>query len=212
MKHMKLTKLAAVLISSSLALAMPATVSAEGIPTVDWVLVQKATQQISNQIQQIAQLKAQIDALRSQNNWRDVARETLKASLPDEWRSVYQSFEQAARSSDLLTSKGYNANADRDRLVKHLDLLLRGAKDSQRGLKAIETLYNKLNETQDIKSAQDLQNRIALEQAKIQQRQTELDTMERMMNLQERIQIQKQNAYLDCKRENIIRRTNKPCN
>ena len=69
MKHMKLTKLAAVLISSSLALAMPTTVSAEGIPTVDWVSVQKATQQISNQIQQIAQLKAQMDALRSQNNW-----------------------------------------------------------------------------------------------------------------------------------------------
>ena len=198
----------AVLVSSSL-LANP--VIAKGIPTIDLAGLAKAKEQIDNQLKQIAQLKAQLDALRSKNNWGHVARDAADTNLPDEWKSLYNSVDKASKNKDLLSSKGYNANADSEQLVQHLKILNRAAEDAQRGVKRIDELFNQLNKTQDIKSSQDLQNRIAAEPAKIQQNQTALDNMERMMRLQEKIQSRKRAAYLNCRRDNVVNRTNKSC-
>ena len=70
---------------------------------------------------------------------------------------------------------------------------------------------DKVNTTQDAKAAADLQNRIALENAYIQQNQTRMDMMERFMALDEKVQFKKRQERDDCLRLNRINNTNKSC-
>lgn len=113
--------------------------------------------------------------------------------------------------NDLLSSKGYNQNADNDRLIKHFDLTLKAIKDSELRFENIKALMDRVNTTQDAKASADLQNRIALENAYIQQNQTRLDMMERFMALDEKVQFKKRQAYDNCLRDNRINNTNKSC-
>ena len=54
-------------------------------------------------------------------------------------------------------------------------------------MKDIRALIDQVDRTQDVKAAADLQNRIAGEQAKIQQNQVNLDTMARLYEMQKEI-------------------------
>lgn len=113
--------------------------------------------------------------------------------------------------NNLLSSKGYNQNADNERLIKHFDLTLKAIKDSELRFQNIKALMDRVNTTQDAKAAADLQNRIALENAYIQQNQTQLDMMERFMALDEKVQVKKRAARNSCIRQNRINNTNTAC-
>lgn len=170
-------------------------------------------QQIQNQIKQITELKNQVKALSGNRNLGNILKTEALEQLPDEWKSVYGAAMQAkgGNFNDLLGSKGYNQNADNDRLVKHFDLTLKAIKDSELRFENIKALMNKVNTTQDAKAAADLQNRIALENAYIQQNQTRLDMIERFMALDEKVQFKKRQEYDSCLRQNRINNTNKSC-
>lgn len=66
-------------------------------------------------------------------------------------------------------------------------MTLKSIKDSQLRMKNISALLDQVDKTQDAKAAADLQNRIAGEQAKIQQNQINLDTMARLYEMQKEI-------------------------
>lgn len=214
----KANKLVVALVAASLACSN-VPVMAGGIPTADVGTISatidngiKLKEQIDNQVAQIEQLANQVKALTSKGNWGNVARDIAQEALPDEWKNLYKNVGDLAKSKDLLTSKGYNPNADSERLTKHLETLVRSAKDSEKSFKTIKTLMDKVNQTADIKAAQDLQNRIALENMKLQQRQIDLATLKQMMEVQRDIQDKKLRARQECVAQNLINKTDKSCN
>ena len=214
----KANKLVVALVAASLACSS-VPVMAGGIPTADVGNIgatiengMKLKEQIDNQVAQIEQLASQVKALTSKGNWGNVARDIAQEALPDEWKNLYKNVGDLAKSKDLLTSKGYYPNADSERLTKHLETLVRSPKDSEKSFKTIKTLMDKVNQTADIKAAQDLQNRIALENMKLQQRQIDLATLKQMMEVQRDIQDKKLRARQECVAQNLINKTDKSCN
>ncbi|OSI07404.1 P-type DNA transfer protein VirB5 [Neisseria animaloris] len=170
-------------------------------------------QQIQNQVKQIAEIKNQLKAITGNRNLGNILKTEAFERLPDEWKSVYSQAMKAKNGNfeDLLSSKGYDKNADDNRLVKHYDLTLKAIKDSELRFKNIKALMNQVNTTQDAKAAADLMNRIQLENAYIQQNQTQLDMLERFMALEEKVQFKKRQAVDNCIRDNRINNTNKSC-
>ena len=67
-------------------------------------------------------------------------------------------------------------------------------------MKNISALIDQVDKTQDAKAAADLQNRIAGEQAKIQQNQINLDTMARLYEMQKEIDERNFAQYNKCAR------------
>lgn len=211
---------ATVLVSAGLMFGSSTAAVAGGIPVFDGAAVAQAIQQgiqmgqqIENQVKQITELKSQIKAITGNRNLGNILKTEAMEQLPDEWRSVYSEAMKAKGGNfkDLLSSKGYDKNADNDRLVKHYDLTLKAIKDSELRFKNIKALMNQVNATQDAKAAADLMNRIQLENAYIQQNQTQLDMVERFMALEEKVQFKKRQAVDSCIRQNRINNTNKSC-
>ncbi|UOO84364.1 type IV secretion system protein [Neisseria dumasiana] len=210
----------AVLVSAGLMAATIPTASASGILVFDGANLAQAAQQviqlkeqIDNQVKQITELKNQVKAITGNRNLGNILKTEALEQLPDEWKSVYSQAMKAKNGNfkDLLSSKGYDKNADNDRLVKHYDLTLKAIKDSELRFKNIKALMNQVNTTQDAKAAADLMNRIQLENAYIQQNQTQLDMLERFMALDEKVQFKKRQAVDNCIRDNYINNTNKSC-
>lgn len=219
MKLYKVKK-TAVALAFGLMVATSAPTIAGGIPVYDGTAVAKAVeqvvkmgQQIDNQIKQITELKNQVKALTGNRNLGNILKTEALEQLPDEWKSVYDAAMQTkgGNFNNLLSSKGYNQNADNERLIKHFDLTLKAIKDSELRFKNIKALMDRVNTTQDAKAAADLENRIALENAYIQQNQTQLDMMDRFMALDEKVQVKKRAARNSCIRQNRINNTNTAC-
>ena len=203
-----------------LMIATSAPTMAGGIPVIDPAQLAQSIQQgiqlgqqIQNQIKQITELKNQVKALTGNRNLGNILKTDALEQLPDEWKSVYDAAMQTkgGNFNNLLSSKGYNQNADNERLIKHFDLTLKAIKDSELRFQNIKALMDRVNTTQDAKAAADLQNRISLEKAYIQQNQTRLDMMERYMALDEKVQVKKRAARNSCIRQNRINNTNTAC-
>lgn len=201
-------------------LSLPAVSPASGIPVFDGAAAANALQslvqmkqQIDNQIKQITELKSQVKALTGTRNLGNILKTEAYEQLPDEWKSVYSSVETLKKGNykDMLNSKNYNEAADKERLVQQFDLTLKAIKDSEVRMQNIQRLMNQIDQTQDMKAAADLQSRIALENAKIQQNQTNLDMMARYMEIQEKVQVQKRQARNSCIRQNRINGTSNSC-
>lgn len=208
MTKQRLSKLAvAVLLSGGLAVSVPAF--AGGIPVFDGAAVAQAIQQgiqmkqqIENQIKQINELKSQVKALTGSRNIGKLLRNEAQEALPDEWKSVYEAAKKQGGSGgkDLLSGKAYDAKNSDERLIKQFDMTLKSIKDSQLRMKNISALLDQVDKTQDAKAAADLQNRIAGEQAKIQQNQINLDTMARLYEMQKEIDERNFAQYNKCAR------------
>lgn len=205
---------------SCLMLATPAISSASGIPVFDGAAAANALQsliqmkqQIENQIKQITELKSQVKALTGTRNLGNILKTEAYEQLPDEWKSVYNSASTLKNGNykDLLSAKNYNPSADSERLVQQFDLTLKAIKDSEVRMDNIKRLMDQVNQTQDMKAAADLQSRIALENAKIQQNQTNLDMMARFMDIQEKVQVQQRQNRDSCLRQNRINGTSHSC-
>ena len=219
MKLYKVKK-TAVALAFGLMVATSAPTMASGIPVFDGASLSQAIQQgvqlgqqIQNQIKQITELKNQVKALTGNRNLGNILKTDALEQLPDEWKSVYDAAMQTkgGNFNNLLSSKVYNQNADNERLIKHFDLTLKAIKDSELRFQNIKALMDRVNTTQDAKAAADLQNRIALENAYIQQNQTQLDMMERFMALDEKVQVKKRAARNSCIRQNRINNSNTAC-
>ncbi|WP_373741702.1 type IV secretion system protein [Neisseria sp.] len=214
MNFKKLKKTAAaVLLAGGLTVGTVPAASAGGITVVDPTAVGKLVSQIENQVKQIEELRNQVKAVTGNRNLGNILQTEALEQLPDEWKKVYESAKgfKDGNYKDLLSSKGYNPNADNERLTKQFDLSLRAIKDSQVRVKNIKALMNQANQTKDAKAAADLQNRIALENGIIQQNQTSLDILARHMELEEKVQMKKRAERNSCIRQNRINNTNKSC-
>lgn len=199
--------------------AAPAPSVAGGIPVFDGAqaaanaqqlaqMIQQvahAAEQIQNQIQQIQQLKAQVEALTGNRNMGNLARDIALDNIPEEWKSVYDSVKDIDFKK-LIDPKGFDAATSLKQLATNYDESLKAFTDTKKRLDRIGVLIQEIDKTKDMKAAADLQNRIAAEQALIQNNQTKLDMMARLAEQEREIQNQKRIALRHCQlRSNTIK-------
>uniref|UniRef100_UPI0026F46C88 type IV secretion system protein n=1 Tax=Snodgrassella sp. CFCC 13594 TaxID=1775559 RepID=UPI0026F46C88 len=80
----------------------------------------------------------------------------------------------------LLKGKSYTPEQAAKSLFANYDSTMKSFQDTKKRLSNIQQLMAKINTTQDVKAAADLQSRISAEQAIIQNNQTKLDMMSKM--------------------------------
>ena len=85
-------------------------------------------------------------------------------------------------------------------------------KSTKTQLDNLTGLMNQINQTQDMKAAADLQNRIAVEQAKIANNQTKLDMLDRLYAQQKDVERRKYAAREACMAKHIRDGNYSACN
>lgn len=190
MMKIKLKKtVSAVLLAAGLA-AMPLTVTASGIPVVDGAA---ATQRGQNFIKQMAEYAKQLNELEKQYKQQvkqfkamtgsrglgNILQDAVKDQVPSEWSAIYKGAKDIDYKS-VINSKTYDEKAADRIAVKNFQDMEEVFKSTQKQLDNLTGLMNQINLTQDVKAAADLQNRIAVEQAKIANNQTKLDMLDRL--------------------------------
>lgn len=189
-------------------LTLPVASHAGGIPTFDAASVAQAIQQVTqmktqieNQIQQIAQLKSQVTALTGS---RDIGKAFSGAALeqlPSEWKDLYGSVNNTDYKK-VIQGKTYTPETAMKQLVHNYESSIQAFNDTKSRLNNIQKMIQKIDSTTDIKAAQDLQNRIAAENAIIQNNQTKLDMMARMADQMKEIEHYKNSERTACHARN----------
>ncbi len=192
-------------------------VQAAGIPVFDGAGVAQAMQQvvhmkeqIDNQINQINQLKSQVKAMTGTRNLGNILQNTVKDQVPDEWNSIYNSSVTLTQKNSVSSAK-YNPSAGQDNLLKVFDLSQKTFKETKRRLENIDGLMRQIDQTQDMKAAADLQNRLAGEQAIIQNQQVKLDMMARTYALEQQLQSERGKSYAKCIAQHVRDRNFAAC-
>lgn len=203
-KPTRLAKLAAIVVSGSLILTPVAATA--GIPVTDPGSIAQAIkqgiqlkEQIDNQIKQIAELRSQVKALTGSRNMGNLLKDAVKDQVPSEWKDLYNS----ATGTDykaLLKGKDYKPEDALKMLISNYDSTLKAFQDTKKRLDNIGQLMNQIDGAQDMKAAADLQNRLAAEQAIIQNNQVKLDMMARMFEIQKEIQSAQRVSHTNCQR------------
>lgn len=177
---------------------------AGGIPVFDGASVAQAMQQvvhmkeqIDNQINQINQLKSQVKAMTGTRNLGNILKNTVKDQVPDEWNSIYQSGVTLTQKNSVSSAK-YNPNAGQENLLRTYDMTVKAFEDTKKRLDNIDGLMRQIDQAQDMKAAADLQNRLAGEQAIIQNQQVKLDMMARTYALEQQMQTERGKSYAKC--------------
>lgn len=183
-----LKKTAGVILSVSMAV-MPLTVSA-GIPVTNPAqLAQDATnfvKQMDEYKKQLTEMKKQYEqqlkqfkSMTGSRNLGNILKDAVKDQVPSEWSTIYKGAKDIDYKS-VINSKGYDAKfADRMTVQnqKEMEKVFDSMKEQ---LASLDAMMDKIDQTQDMKAAADLQNRIAVEQAKIANNQTKLDMLDRL--------------------------------
>lgn len=197
MMKIKLNKtVSAVLLAAGLA-TMPLTVTASGIPVVDGAA---AAQRAQNFIQQMAEYAKQLTELKNQyrqqvnqfkamtgsRNLGNILQDTVKDQVPSEWSAIYKGAKEIDYKS-VINSKSYDAKSADRATVQSYQEMQKVFDNMQKQLDNLTGLMNQINMTQDVKAAADLQNRIAVEQAKIANNQTKLDMLDRLYARQQEV-------------------------
>jgi type IV secretion system protein VirB5 len=208
----------ATMVSAGLLFGSVAPVSASGIPTFDGAAAANAIQsllqmktQIENQIKQLTELKSQVQAMTGSRNMGNLLKDAAKSQIPAEWSSLYDSVKNTDYKS-LLNGKSYKPETALQLLANNEAMSKKAFDELSQQLGAIDKLREEINKTQDIKAATDLQNRIATEQAKINNTQAKLDMMDRLFAQQEKIEKKKYAMRESCMARHMYDRKFEECN
>ncbi len=200
----------------SLVLATPMAALASGIPVVDVTgiaqMVTNATQQaqqaldmLNAQKETISQAKSQFDHIKSisEGNWNmgDVLNDpTLNSYLPAKsWSDIYNSTADLVglRQKYGLTSSNPILQKRFDNLLTNLNVLQKSYESSAQRQRNIEQLSRYMNSSNTPQQREDLANRLQYEQIQLANERTRLDTIQRLMDLQQQAETQKNvNDYM----------------
>ena len=189
---------------------------AQGIPTIDAAAIAKYLEQIQqmktqieNQVSQIVELKNQVTALTSQENLGNLLKDTVQDAIPAEWKEIYD-----LANVDLNKIKDFknlDPEAGLKLLVKVQAETEKAFDDIQKGQDTIQQLMAEINNSPNIKASQDLQNRLAIQNASIANVQLKLDQMDRLYQLEKEVlhqkKVNKTNCELDAWAKNLSGRT-----
>ena len=218
--HLKKT-VCSVLLAASLT-SVPFMAIASGIPVVDGAAAaqraQNFVQQMMEMGKQLAQMKQQYEqqvkqfkAMTGSRGLGNILKDTVKDQIPSEWSAIYDGAKNIDYKS-VINGKAYQTdNADK-LLVHNQQMISKVFADTKKQLENIEQLMNQINNTQDIKAATDLQNRIAVEQAKIANNQIKLDMFDRLYKQQQEIEQRRFAAREACMARHMRDRNYSACN
>ena len=217
LKPLKKT-IVATMVSVGLMFGTVSPIALAGIPTTDLGQIAEAikqtihmTRQIENQIKQLTELKSQVQAMTGSRNMGNLLKDTAKSQIPAEWSSLYDSVKNTDYKS-VLNGKSYKPETALQLLANNEEMTKKAFSELKEQLKTIDLLRNEINNTQDIKAATDLQNRIATEQAKINNTQIQLDMMDRFYAQQEKIEKKKYAMREACMARHMYDRKFEECN
>ena len=180
---------------------------AQGIPVIDAASIAQYVQQltamkeqITNQISQIVELKNQVQALTSVDNLKGLAEDLASENIPDSWKDLYKDIQSLSdvEINKVLSSKSYNPQASGQLLVGYYQQLETTLKDLTPRFTKLTELQDRLRAAPDIKAAQDIQNQIGVEQGAIQLVQTQLDSMQRVYEVQEKVLREQKKHQIYC--------------
>ena len=200
----------------------PLTVTASGILVVDGAA---ATQRAQNFVQQMAEYAKQLTQMKNQyeqqvqqfksltgsRNLGNILKDTVKDQVPSEWSAIYKGAKNIDYKS-VINSKGYDSKTADCMAVKNLQDMEEVFKSTKTQLDNLTGLMNQINQTQDMKAAADLQNRIAVEQAKIANNQTKLDMLDRLYAQQKDVERRKYASREACMAKHIRDGNYSACN
>lgn len=211
----------AVLLAVGMA-AAPLTVWASGIPVYDGgATAQRAQnfiQQMAEYAKQLTQMKnqyqqqvKQFKAMTGSRGLGNILKDTVKDQVPSEWSEIYKGAKNIDYKS-VINSKAYEADGADKLLVQQQQMMKKVFSETEKQLKGLDLLMNEINRTQDVKAAADLQNRIAVEQAKIANNQTKLDMFDRLYKRQQEIEQRRYAAREACMARHIRDGNYSACN
>lgn len=210
--------IAVTMVSASLMLGIVSPPVFAGIPTTDLGAIAEAIKQtiemkkqIENQIKQLTELKSQVQAMTGSRNMGNLLKDTVKSQIPSEWSSLYENVKNTDYKS-VLDGKSYKPETALQLLANNEAMSQAAYKELSEQLGKIDQLREEINKTQDIKAATDLQNRIATEQAKINNTQAKLDMMDRLFAQQEKIEKKKYAMRESCMARHMYDRKFEECN
>lgn len=217
--HFKKT-VCSVLLAASLA-SVPFTVTA-GIPVTDGAAAAQREKNFAKEMlemgKQLTEMKRQFEqqvkqfkAMTGSRNMGNLLKDTVKDQIPSEWSAIYNGAKNIDYKS-MINSKAYKADGADKLLVQNQKMLSKVFAETKKQLGNIENLMNQINSTQDIKAAADLQNRIAVEQAKISNNQTKLDMFDRLYKQQQEIEQRRFAAREACMARHMRDRNYSACN
>lgn len=209
---------------------------ASGIPTYDGAAMANAVKQLIEMANQLNNMKAQLQqqiteykALTGSRNFGAILNNPeLRSALPSDWQQVYDNIQkggykgldgtaQAIADAAKLTEKcqylknGESKKACEAQAVQaaqtksHIGKALEAA---QKRLNQIEGLMTQINRTQDPKAIAELQARIGIEQAMIQNESTRLQMYKMMSEANEKMLAeQRKNSRRSAMSEYIKSRT-----
>ena len=195
------------LLSLSLIFSASTNAIAQGIPVIDAASIAQYVQQltamkeqITNQISQIVELKNQVQALTSVDNLKGLAEDLASENIPDSWKDLYKDIQNLSdvEINKVLSSKSYNPQASGQLLVGYYQQLETTLKDLTPRFTKLTELQDRLRAAPDIKAAQDIQNQIGVEQGAIQLVQTQLDSMQRVYEVQEKVLREQKKHQIYC--------------
>lgn len=231
-------KLSTFTVAVALVFSPVASSVAGGIPVYDGVAMGNALKQLVEMTNQLNNMKAQLQqqiteykALTGSRNFGAILNNPeLRSALPSDWQQVYDNIQkggykgldgtaQAIADAAKLTEKcQYLKSGDSKRACEaqavqaaqtksHIGKALEAA---QKRLNQIEGLMNQINRTQDPKAIAELQARIGIEQAMIQNESTRLQMYKMMAEANEKMLVeQRKNSRRSAMSEYIKSQTKK---
>ena len=193
--HLKKT-VCSVLLAVSLA-SVP-LVSTAGIPVTDGAAAAQREKNFAKEMlemgKQLTEMKRQFEqqvkqfkAMTGSRNMGNLLKDTVKDQIPSEWSEIYKGAKNIDYKS-VINSKAYNPETAQRMAVHNMKEMEKVFNSMETQLKSLSRLMDEVNNTQDIKAATDLQNRISVEQAKIANNQTKLDMLDRLYKRQQEIE------------------------
>ena len=217
--HFKKT-VCSVLLAVSLA-SVP-LVSTAGIPVTDGAAAAQREKNFAKEMlemgKQLTEMKRQFEqqvkqfkAMTGSRNMGNLLKDTVKDQIPSEWSEIYKGAKNIDYKS-VINSKAYNTETAQRMAVHNMKEMEKVFNSMETQLKSLSRLMDEVNNTQDIKAATDLQNRISVEQAKIANNQTKLDMLDRLYKRQQEIEQRQYASREECMARHIRDRNYAVCN
>lgn len=187
-------KVAAAAAFTVLSLGMAPTAAAARI-VFDPTQSAHAIEQIRQYAHQLKQLKAQLENQKEmlknmtfETAYDMVAGDEFKQLLvPAEWSQIYQTF-KGDNWKEVTSAKKFDPSDTEKTITRQLEILEAAMKDAESNIKATEALFSKLSQTKNEKDAIDLQNRIAIQSAKVQNQMQQLNRLGDLEKIEAKIQ------------------------
>jgi type IV secretion system protein VirB5 len=187
------------------AVVFSAQAHAQGIPTIEGITDAQGLVQIENMIQEIEQLKSQLSAVTGNLNVGTILNNPqLRSYLPDQWQSIYNQVAngslpgissattQILQQEGLANATSAGQQAMNNTLAANKAMAMAAYNASISRLQNIEALMQQSNTTQSTAEKADIANRMAAEEAMIQNEQTRVYLMTTLQQAQEKITEQAQ--------------------